>query len=524
MEEEYGNAEQREATPEDPVLAARMERIQDDEEDCRGVLERKAENTRVELELKREIGAKFLARLLKPEGPGDSSMAQRAPAADLVAAFRVEALDRRFSDGEADSDSDESDDSEESSLDIRDPPIVYTLCPISRRRLRFPVRSIKCDHGDCIDLESFLATSVRRVRDHEPYLKAKRCIVCGDEVDSLDLVLDLWVKGIVDEVFASPENRNVTRVNVNEDGTWSLPRQVDNVAVLDVDVDDDRTTQIRSTAVHLISEDEEDEEDETKDVFPSSWTCLRCTVQNPVAKSSCEVCDADLEGNLPSLPFETTEAPSPAAAGVQVKPAATGWHCPCCEIPNLDTSENCIGCDFRRRDRRRAAGALKREQPDTEVMPQSEPKQERGSEGRGPERGWTCPGCRVPNLAGVWTCVGCGYRVQGSESVKPEPSDDGDARGTPEADSWVCDTCTFINSPIILCCEVCTEKRTGVTPAMELPYAFGAAEVEVPAQQQQQQQRTSSPDQRGRRKRSRSHEGRLELQQSVYKGVGGDSV
>ncbi|KRX27331.1 E3 SUMO-protein ligase PIAS2 [Trichinella nelsoni] len=84
---------------------------------------------------------------------------------------------------------------------------ISLLCPLSRRRLIYPCRSMKCTHPQCFDVDNFLQVSKGKV-----YL---RCPICRRAVHRKLLCIDLFT---LDILKRTPEN--VVDVFVFNDGTW----------------------------------------------------------------------------------------------------------------------------------------------------------------------------------------------------------------------------------------------------------------------------------------------------------------
>ncbi|KAL1241292.1 E3 SUMO-protein ligase PIAS4-A [Trichinella spiralis] len=84
---------------------------------------------------------------------------------------------------------------------------ISLLCPLSRKRLIYPCRSMKCTHPQCFDVDNFLQLSKGKV-----YL---RCPICRRVVHRKFLCIDLFT---LDILKCTAEN--VVDVFVFNDGTW----------------------------------------------------------------------------------------------------------------------------------------------------------------------------------------------------------------------------------------------------------------------------------------------------------------
>ncbi|KRZ73118.1 E3 SUMO-protein ligase PIAS2 [Trichinella papuae] len=84
---------------------------------------------------------------------------------------------------------------------------ISLLCPLSRKRLIYPCRSMKCTHAQCFDIDNFLQLSKGKV-----YL---RCPVCRQAVHRKILFIDLFTMEILKSTA-----ENVVDVFVFNDGCW----------------------------------------------------------------------------------------------------------------------------------------------------------------------------------------------------------------------------------------------------------------------------------------------------------------
>lgn len=98
-----------------------------------------------------------------------------------------------------------------------------------------PVRSRACDHFECFDLATFLATRKRNgdatLADHW------KCPVCAGDARPQHLVVDEFMQGVYDELRrqGAEDTRAIT---VGEDGEWKVKGEVlEGVADADADVD-----------------------------------------------------------------------------------------------------------------------------------------------------------------------------------------------------------------------------------------------------------------------------------------------
>ncbi|KRY00775.1 E3 SUMO-protein ligase PIAS2 [Trichinella pseudospiralis] len=87
---------------------------------------------------------------------------------------------------------------------------ISLLCPLSRKRLIYPCRSVKCTHPQCFDIDNFLQLSKGKV-----YL---RCPVCRRAVHRKILCIDQYEMFTLEILKSTTEN--VIDVFVFNDGTW----------------------------------------------------------------------------------------------------------------------------------------------------------------------------------------------------------------------------------------------------------------------------------------------------------------
>ncbi|OUC50056.1 MIZ/SP-RING zinc finger [Trichinella nativa] len=84
---------------------------------------------------------------------------------------------------------------------------ISLLCPLSKKRLIYPCRSVKCTHPQCFDVDNFLQVSKGKVN--------LRCPICRRTVHRKFLCIDLFTLDIL-----KCTTENVVDVFVFNDGTW----------------------------------------------------------------------------------------------------------------------------------------------------------------------------------------------------------------------------------------------------------------------------------------------------------------
>ena len=92
------------------------------------------------------------------------------------------------------------------------------ICPISKAKMQTPVRSTKCEHTQCIDLNSFIEfVSHLDNRTRDPSMK---CTVCQTSVFASDLVVDTWIESLL-QTTEDPEDRSeLGMIRLRSDGSW----------------------------------------------------------------------------------------------------------------------------------------------------------------------------------------------------------------------------------------------------------------------------------------------------------------
>ncbi|XP_057997468.1 E4 SUMO-protein ligase PIAL1 isoform X2 [Hevea brasiliensis] len=106
--------------------------------------------------------------------------------------------------------------SDSSSDVVAEPSQVSLNCPISKRRIRTPVKGHCCKHYQCFDYESFMILNSTR--------PSWCCPVCNQSVCCIDIRMDQNIAKILREV-----RENVVDVIVSADGSWKVVGSDDNI-------------------------------------------------------------------------------------------------------------------------------------------------------------------------------------------------------------------------------------------------------------------------------------------------------
>ncbi|AGO10113.1 AaceriAAR121Wp [[Ashbya] aceris (nom. inval.)] len=98
--------------------------------------------------------------------------------------------------------------SEDEDDDLMTTSTIMTLqCPISYSRMKYPVKSVRCDHLQCFDAMSFILSQMQ--------IPTWQCPVCQKQIE----IKDLAVCDYVDDIIKS-SGENVEQVVINSDGSW----------------------------------------------------------------------------------------------------------------------------------------------------------------------------------------------------------------------------------------------------------------------------------------------------------------
>ena len=100
----------------------------------------------------------------------------------------------------------QTDEDDDIALDVMD--FEFSLLdPLSYQRMRIPVRSLRCSHVKCFDLENFV--------ELYPEKANRSCPVCGQAISLQDLRQDSFVKSILEQT-----NDDEDEVKVTMNGEW----------------------------------------------------------------------------------------------------------------------------------------------------------------------------------------------------------------------------------------------------------------------------------------------------------------
>lgn len=125
----------------------------------------------------------------------------------------------------------QTDEEDDIALDLMD--FEFSLLdPLSYQRMRIPVRSVRCSHVKCFDLENFM--------ELYPEKANRSCPVCGSVIKLQDLRQDPFVKSILQQ---TSDDEDEVKMTMN--GEWKHCEREGNIEDLDdmeeeSDEDDDR--------------------------------------------------------------------------------------------------------------------------------------------------------------------------------------------------------------------------------------------------------------------------------------------
>ncbi|KAL5961717.1 E3 SUMO-protein ligase PIAS2 [Taenia solium] len=119
--------------------------------------------------------------------------------------------------------------SDDDDLQIQNTLPVQLLCPLSKCRIKLPVRGQRCQHIQCYDADTYLLINERK--------PAWKCPVC----DSLAPFHELFVDGLLMDILAARESQDVEEIVFNEDGSWTTmrPNAGDTEVMIDLTESDD---------------------------------------------------------------------------------------------------------------------------------------------------------------------------------------------------------------------------------------------------------------------------------------------
>ncbi len=93
-------------------------------------------------------------------------------------------------------------------------------CPLGLTTINVPSQGVKCTHLQCFDLEIFLRYCANGSES------TWRCAVCHKPMDPHEVVIDQFMKNIVDEVKkkVGSDGEPIDEVHIFDDGRWELAR------------------------------------------------------------------------------------------------------------------------------------------------------------------------------------------------------------------------------------------------------------------------------------------------------------
>ncbi|AET40209.1 SUMO ligase NFI1 Ecym_5460 [Eremothecium cymbalariae DBVPG len=99
---------------------------------------------------------------------------------------------------------------EEEDDDLMTTSTVMTLqCPISYSRMKYPVKSIHCDHLQCFDAMSFILSQMQ--------IPTAQCPVCQKSIEIKDLAICEFVNDII-----KASDEDIEQVEIHQDGSWTV--------------------------------------------------------------------------------------------------------------------------------------------------------------------------------------------------------------------------------------------------------------------------------------------------------------
>lgn len=138
----------------------------------------------------------------------------------------------------------QTDEEDDIALDLMD--FEFSLLdPLSYQRMRIPVRSIRCSHVKCFDLENFM--------ELYPEKANRSCPVCGSAVKLQDLRQDPFVKSILQQT-----NDDEDEVKMTMNGEWKHCEREENIEDLD-DMEEEEEEE------EYDEDDREEEEEHNRD-------------------------------------------------------------------------------------------------------------------------------------------------------------------------------------------------------------------------------------------------------------------
>ncbi|KAJ3318580.1 E3 SUMO-protein ligase RanBP2, partial [Blyttiomyces sp. JEL0837] len=196
----------------------------------------------------------------------------------------------------------------------------------------------------------------------------------------------------------------------------------------------------------------------------SGWDCDTCLVPNKAEAVKCVACETPKPQRSLAKPSEASSSssapslaggfsfkpPAPAqsqsssggAATTSVPvfggfsaPAAAGWKCDTCLVPNKAEAAKCVACE-----------APKPQSKSADASSSTTNKPVFGGFSAPVTTGWTCDTCLVPNKAEATKCVSC-------ETPKPQ------SKSVPQ--KWTCDTCLVPNEASASTCVACETVKPG---------------------------------------------------------------
>ncbi|AAS50487.1 AAR121Wp [Eremothecium gossypii ATCC 10895] len=136
--------------------------------------------------------------------------------------------------------------SEDEDDDLMTTSTIMTLqCPISYSRMKYPVKSVRCDHLQCFDAMSFILSQMQ--------IPTWQCPVCQKQIE----IKDLAVCDYVDDIIKS-SNENVEQVVINSDGSWvAKEEEPENRPGKSTDTEQPAQTNIKDEDIDQVILDEE---------------------------------------------------------------------------------------------------------------------------------------------------------------------------------------------------------------------------------------------------------------------------
>ena len=196
----------------------------------------------------------------------------------------------------------------------------------------------------------------------------------------------------------------------------------------------------------------------------SFWRCSHCTYDNnPLDVDTCDMCDALRHVQVTNAAQPKMD-PSPKiadSASNNTVASSSAWQCLKCTFKNPSDVIICSACQY-------SNAAVPVSDAISETVRQD-------SDSDSAKSGWQCSRCTLRNADTAYVCEACQNK---RDTTMPsvlgitEDEDDSVFTNTPEAKQpppprspksagWLCQTCTFLNTPHARNCGICNNEKRG---------------------------------------------------------------